>query len=789
MYNTIFKPAILSILVASSLTGCNNDNNALKVEVPNLVSLNNQNINIAETRQWIGQPLHIIDKEFDLSRLKLSIYENDKLIEQTKLGQHILSHGIIDTDLQALRITYIPMKDSENRTISYRLSDGNFNKEGTITIDGHFLSDPMSNQQWHLHNTGQTAYSMQPQTYKAFKELLIAQGWQSLIVNQLYQFNSKILVSGQDMNVLGAYKHNITGKGTIVVVVDTGLAINHENLVANVLPNRSINFINNSSDPTLEGLSGDHGTSVAGLIAAQGWNGLGGRGVAPEAKLIGMNYLSHQKMPAKLASYGFPIISGISKLDNVVAFNRSYGFSYPGFNIATLLDDVLIRYPSQRLRDGKGALNIKSSGNSFISFKRYQEAMELCSFAQSDRNILSCADSNWDPANASFYTLTIGAVNSDGKKSSYSTAGSSLWASAPAGEYGTTEPAMITTDQMSCQRGYSSYNAAENFWNTEYGQEINQLGFKDFYNQTRPFNAPDTELNKEHNTDCNYTNTFNGTSSAAPNVSGVVALIAQANPELNWREIRYILAKTADKVDSDDEPIVLWVGGQASEVQEALPDDTFIAHLGWVENAAGFHFNNKYGFGRVNAGKAVELAKSGNVSLPPLVETDWIDFTPEVPMSIPDANAQGIQFSFTINNANVDSPLFIEGIQFGFNIYNDDLVGASKDEELGTTAASDIAIKVTSPAGTQSILATSRTALGALGNAMSLENNAMSLEKLQGYAYHIDAPILTNAFFGESIYGEWKVTIVDTNGADFGKFKNNQQESQLIKARMRIYGH
>lgn len=787
MHLPICKPAVLSVLIAATLTGCNSESNSNNIDSDqlNVVTLQRQDMSLGQTKQWIGHRLKIIDQDFDLSSLTLSIYENEQLIEMTEQGQHLLSHGIIDTDLSASRVTYIPMTDAEQRSFRYRLFDGRLQKEGAITIDGQLLSDPLSHEQWHLYNTGQTGFSMQPQTYQAWQDLRIAQGWSKELAEQVFQFDPTILVRGQDMNVLGAYKHNITGKDAIVVVVDSGLAIDHEDLVANVLPNRSLNFTDGSSDPTLAGLGGDHGTSVAGLIAAQGWNGLGGRGVAPNAKLIGMNYLELQTDQTAAASHGMAG-SGISPDDNVVAFNRSYGFSAPAFIATSPIDEVLVRYPTSELRSGKGALNIKSSGNSFISLPGWEEAVALCDLAQQglvasqQSRTLSCADSNWDPHNASFYSVTVGAVNSDGKKSSYSTAGSSLWVAAPAGEYGTTEPAMVTTDQMSCQRGYSSQADADGF-ESDLSEFLAALGVEDFYHRVWPFNAPGTELNQAHNSECNYTNTFNGTSSAAPNVSGVVALIAEANPHLNWREIRHILAHSADKVDPNDKPIVLHVAGQQASDQASDGLATFTAHLGWVENTAGYAFNNKYGFGRVNAGKAVELAKSGSVQLPPLVETDWLKFTPEQPMLIPDADAQGIQFSFTVDPSVVAEPLVIEGLQFGFNITNADLLKALEEQLSGTTAASDLAVKVTSPAGTESILATSRSSLGAyIGYATTAE---------PGYAYHVDSPILTNAFYGEKVYGQWKVTIVDTNGADLGEFINNQQNSELTKAQMRIFGH
>ena len=84
--------------------------------------------------------------------------------------------------------------------------------------------------------------------------------------------------------------------------------------------------------------------------------------------------------------------------------------------------------------------------------------------------------------------------------------------------------------------------------------------------------------------DPNYTNTFNGTSSSAPLAAGVVALVLQANPDLTWRDVRYVLATSArmnDAFDSD-----------------------------WTLNGAGYSINHKYGFGVVDAAAAVALAQT-----------------------------------------------------------------------------------------------------------------------------------------------------------------------------------
>ncbi|MDJ1174874.1 SBBP repeat-containing protein [Roseofilum capinflatum] len=85
-------------------------------------------------------------------------------------------------------------------------------------------------------------------------------------------------------------------------------------------------------------------------------------------------------------------------------------------------------------------------------------------------------------------------------------------------------------------------------------------------------------------TDDDYTSGFGGTSAAAPMVSGVVALMLEANPLLTWRDVQHILIESADKNDPTDKD--------------------------WKTNLAGYEVNHKYGFGLVNAEKAVELAKT-----------------------------------------------------------------------------------------------------------------------------------------------------------------------------------
>jgi subtilisin family serine protease len=91
----------------------------------------------------------------------------------------------------------------------------------------------------------------------------------------------------------------------------------------------------------------------------------------------------------------------------------------------------------------------------------------------------------------------------------------------------------------------------------------------------------------------NYTNSFGGTSSACPGASGVAALVLARNPDLRWDEVREILKNSGDRIDPD--------GGQYDD-----------------------HGHSPYyGYGRLNARKAVDLAKpspSGPIAIRTIVQ-------------------------------------------------------------------------------------------------------------------------------------------------------------------------
>lgn len=212
---------------------------------------------------------------------------------------------------------------------------------------------------------------------------------------------------------------------------------------------------------------------------------------------------------------------------------------------------------------------------------------------------------NYDGFANSRYTIAVGAINDSGMKSSYSEPGAPLLVSA----YSSDLVGITTTD-----------------------------------------------LVNTGNLSNDYTNGFGGTSSAAPVVSGVVALMLEANPLLGWRDVQQILARSArmnDPTDSD-----------------------------WVTNGDGLHVNHKYGFGAVDAEAAVDMALTWTNVGP---ETSTSSPVINVNTAVPNNNPTGIVSTFTVSQ-NID----IESVEVIFSATHGN--------------RGELEVTLTSPSGTQSVL-------------------------------------------------------------------------------------
>lgn len=530
-----------------------------------------------------------------------------------------------------------------------------------LTVHGN----PLKKFQWHLTNTGQKSFSDTAGT-----------------VNE-------------DINMAQTVDAGLTGLGVRIAISDTAAELAHESLTDNVLVNESRDYSLTAPYRTnvFAKLLGDteagekaetHATAVAGVLAARGWSNLGTRGVAPFANFAVFNAISWSVPANKVSEAMLNQLTG-----NFDIVNQSWGYNDVSYSMEFDWDyNALQRTEVLSGRNGKGKVFVKAAGN---GYDICNHPSEFCS-----------QDISSDPNNATPYVITVGAVDANGKKSSYSAVGSALWVSAPGGEFGDDDPAILTTDLSGCSEGKSKASATVNSFDKGTAAE---------------------------NPACNYTSAFNGTSAAAPIISGVVALLLEANPTLTWRDIKHIFAKTSSQVDADFDPIVL--------------TNSYVYEPGWITNAAGYKFHNWYGFGRVNVDDAVAMAKIYDSNLGSFKDT--FDYsTPSNPWRWRTADSLGIAIPD-------DDPDGITGP--GIFVQDDFIIEAVQIQvDITHPYPMDLAIELTSPSGTKSVM------LHAL--------NSYSDPDL------IDLVLLSNAFYAENSRGNWRIKVIDINSADVGTLNN-----------------
>ncbi|MCL1058857.1 S8 family serine peptidase [Shewanella gelidimarina] len=673
----MYKKTILSICITTAiLAGCGSDKNDSN---KNILSPTSSDVTVSARQSvTVTGTLTGNDKDSDIT---FSIVDPDSV----KLGKLVI------TDAAKGTFTYTTSASEGVEVINFKVSDG-VNKDSiselTINIDG---GDPLYTQQWHLNNTAQNSFSL-------------GRG-----------------LAGNDLNVEGAISSGATGKGIIVAVVDNGVEISHEDLQNNVIAGGSYNLITGTNNPTPFANSAAHGTEVAGIIAAEGWNGIGGRGVAPDASLVGFNFLDQDPLCAQPTLDNFSTcLAGVQTFSNFAkshgksafsdtarVFNQSYGYSPTLPFTADTDEDELMLDVVNHGPDGNGSLFVKAAGNGFQYFK-FQNAYWAPSIAvirgEDNNHGLPFHNANMSPDNTNVFNLVVSATNAAGQLSSYSSIGSNVFVAGAGGEYGVEAPAMVTTDRMTCTKGSATTNDRPS---------------TGFMGGAHPLNEQ-----------CNYSSTMNGTSAATPSVAGVIALILSANPDLNWRDVREILAKTSTKINPELSPIMLDVAGKAD----------FEAMGAWIDNAAGYHFNNLYGFGRVDATAAVNLARAYKVNLGVYVISDWTQ-KDKLDKAIPDGNPSGVTDSNTV----LDN-LVIEGVQIELNIDHKRLP--------------DLAIELISPSGTHSMVMTPYNGFTYQGVADQTKPD----EIVTGY---VDTPMLSNAFYGEESAGDWTLKVTDVNNGQY----------------------
>ncbi|WP_296223989.1 S8 family serine peptidase [Ralstonia sp. UBA689] len=517
-----------------------------------------------------------------------------------------------------------------------------------------------------------------------------------------------------DINVEDAHRAGIKGQGANVLVLDDGIDIHNEDLAANVNASMTHNFDDGSNDPTPADIPANiraaHGTNVAGIIAAA-QNGKGVMGIAPRATLGGARFIGTNA--DEEAAYG-----GADWSKNADLINASYGANPTApaeYDTATSTQAAVRAFPN--LRNGRGLVMLRASGNEYEYINDGPTIpSRTCPTVGSGTGMIACENPANDPDRLEPGVIVVGAANAKGIKSSYSNAGAVNWVTGLGGElgdggkYGETGsgPMIFSTDLSGCARGYSRNGIS---------------GPNDFA-------VGGSATNTKDNANCNYSS-MNGTSAATPTLSGVVALMLAANPNLTWRDVREILRATARKIDPDygsrdgrNAKIDLTSMAATADTSTTLVDGATTARLdyGWQTNGAGYAYSTWYGFGLVDASAAVKMAKA------------TVTYKPAA-LSVPD---------FVAAFSNVNQLTYGSVQKLGqFNVTGADKVDALQLRVSGSVCIGSVGFFVKSPSGTVS--------------ALSLPYNGYYNSGVNSASNY---GLGSYAFYGENAAGTWEVYAV-----------------------------
>ncbi|MFB6139390.1 MAG: S8 family serine peptidase [Halosimplex sp.] len=344
-----------------------------------------------------------------------------------------------------------------------------------------------------------------------------------------------------DLNVSEALEVT-EGEGSRVTIIDSGILSGHPDLDVN--EGLSRNFTDDGGDFNPVG-GDDHGTHVAGIVAANNEAGLGVNGTAPETDLVACRVFSAEGG----AAFG-DILAAIvySVAIDADAANLSLGaYPVPRQELGSFYGNVLNSVMTYA--NAEGTLLVIAAGNDPADLQRDRNLVSLP--AEGAQGLAVSATGpvgyGWDaadwggpapPQSPAFYT-------------NYGT--NALTLGAPGGDASQT-----VIEQMAANEDDDPDN----------DEPVPDNWFYDLVFNT-VFTYEDTDGDDEPDTQVPGYGWKAGTSMAAPQVTGAVALVKSVVPEMNPDQVESLLKRTADVPEDYEKP---YYGGGYLDVVSAVEE-------------------------------------------------------------------------------------------------------------------------------------------------------------------------------------------------------------------------
>jgi subtilisin-like proprotein convertase family protein/subtilisin family serine protease len=191
-----------------------------------------------------------------------------------------------------------------------------------------------------------------------------------------------------------------------------------------------------------------------------------------------------------------------------------------------------------------------------------------------------------------------------------------------------------------------------------------------------------------------------GTSASAPLAAGIIALALEANPQLTWRDMQHLVLRTANPTP-------------------------LLGNPGWSINGVGRRISNKFGYGLMDAGALVKLARVWKAV--PEQHMCTYEYTLDSPRPRPLLGHFAMNFTLNVDGCQSGTPvLYLEHVH---------VITTIRYGKRG-----DLKLTLYSPSGTKSVLLPPRP------------------QDFNQNGFH-KWPFLTVQMWGEDPRGTWTLTV------------------------------